>query len=366
MNCPVPAAQATAQQVKALTRRYGLTVDGFLRASLHFTELLMPALPVSQATRSTPEVLPTGAPDGDRVLPVGEAGATLPPPPPDANFMMDFFRAALPAYDLPAEFRRVSAIVDDAVLNLRAKQVEVAAMRTAGGLGLGSERKVSTLADPTVVFWENDQHLSNSTLDFLSRVGTRRVYSSHYPVGSEVLDLNTPPSSDDSQRGLNLTRVDMMRWLPVLKYYGWVKQELTIGDPLSSDDAALIVAGFQRLLSGITEGVCFLFDITRRLPRVDFRQDLLIIHERGKIVGNAADQLLLQIEVSAHQLNGYVDLMTEKLLILASKAKALQPIYGSEDAVHGMAEARTANGAARPTLTEVETDAFEYHETEIH
>lgn len=347
-------------EVKAWTRRYGLTVDEFLRASLHFTELLLPTLPLSWA----PSLTPTPVPTSESAVPSATPGpAEATPPPPD--FMLDFFRAALPAYASCADYHRVSAIIDDAVLNLSAKHMEVASMRTASGLRLGEARMISTLADPLTVFGEMHQQVTRGTLDYLSRVGARRSYMNYLPVTGAMLDLSAPGLRDEAQRGLALTRVDIMRWLPVLQHYGWVKPEMTVGERLSSDDATLIVAGFSRMLACITEAVCFLLATNQHLPQANFRQDLMIIHQRGKIVAGAIDRALLQIETSAHQVNGYVGLMTEKLLIFASKAKALQPIYGSEDAVPAVTEARNANVKPLLTVTAGDISEFEFNEAEV-
>lgn len=360
-------------QVRALTRRYGLTFDGYLRASLHFTELLMPTLPVVQAINGSPNQGKTPPPEAITQLPLAGSGAasaqpadgTSTSPPPALDFLQNFLHAALPEYKLIADFHRVSAIIDDAVMNLRAKRMEVSAMLTASGLRLSAKRKVGYLADPTTVQWERDQFISHSTLDFLSRIGKQTTYVNFFPVGRECVDFNSPSSSEEAQRGLSLTRVDLVRWLPVLQYYGWVRGDLTIGDRLSANDAALIVAGFSHLMGDITEGVCFLFEIIRRLPCEDFRQDLLIIHERAKLVHAAADRELLHTEAAILQFSGYLDVMTEKLLIFASKARALHPIYGPEDAVPAVAEARIANGPNRQALTKVDIHAFEVQETEV-
>lgn len=361
MNIPVPVAKTTAQDLKVLTGRYGLTLEEFLRASLHFSELLMPTLPVAEA----PKVLLVPASEEAPVLALGEPAPARepvvpPPPPPSPDFLVDFFRAVQPIYELQPEFGRVSAMVDDAILNLRAQHVAVASMRSGQPIGFDDERKVGTLADPTVVLSEKAQYATNDTLDFLASVPRLRSYLTCYPVIFATLDLNSETSSQEEQRGLSINRNDMARWLPVLQYYGWVRTGVIIGNRLAADDAMLIAKGFSRLMAAIVEGVCFLFQINLRLPQVDMREDLLIIRHRGQSIAKAMGMSLLQVEASVHQLNGHVSLMTEKLLILSSEAKPLQPIYGSADAVPGMAEARIARGRARATLSKEDIEVYQY------
>lgn len=223
-------------------------------------------------------------------------------------------------------------------------------MRSAMAVGLGEERNVSALADPTTILNEREQYVTTDTLDFLAGVTRQGTILTCYPVIGGTADLNSGTSNLEEQRGLNIIRNDMSRWLPVLQHYGWVKPEIIISNRLTAEDATLIVNGFSRMLGCIVEGVCFLFSTNLRLPQQNLREDLLIIRHRCQAVANAADEGLLQIEVSVHQLNGHVSLMTEKLLILASRAKSQQPIYGSEHAVPAVAEARRTQRRTRATL----------------
>jgi len=142
-----------------LTVRYGLTLEEFLRVALHFTELLMPTLPVP----ASPKVLPVPAPVEAPVLALGETvpapePVEAPTPPSAPDFLVDFFRAVQPCYDLQPDFGRVSAMVDDAILNLRAQHVGVASMRSGQPIGFDDKRKVGTLADPTKVLTEKAQY----------------------------------------------------------------------------------------------------------------------------------------------------------------------------------------------------------------
>jgi hypothetical protein len=167
-----------------------------------------------------------------------------------------------------------------------------------------------------------------------------------YPVVAGPLDLTSESSHEEAQRGMAVTRLDMMLHLARLKHYGFVPKELVIGHRLASADAETIVLGFSTFLARLVPAVCFLFSINRRLPGEDFRQDLYIIHHRGKVLARALEQELLAAEATLHMFNGFAELMTEKLLILASNAKPMQPIFGPEDALPAVAANRKAKAKA--------------------
>lgn len=331
--------------ISTLVTRYGMSLDSFLRANLHFARVVMPEFPLARAP-AEPDASATSPVPPESTANGFAREARVPSNP--VGFLADFCAAVLPTFSACPEYHRVSALFDDTVLGLRAQRLSVEAFNRERGTDLkrltGAHRRIQDIVDPTTMVREHQQFMATSTLDLL-QAGKLSAYHRLYPVGRNAVVLNSAASREETQSGLAVTRTDMSLWLPVLHHYGFVPLEVPLGPKLSTVDEDAILSGFAELLYAIVEAICFFFNVNPGLPGEDYRQDLLIIHHRARRIAAAWDKALLQSEVALHRVNGYADLMAEKLLILASGAKPTEAIYGSEDAVPAVAAARVRGGA---------------------
>ena len=349
MNCRILVPEATAHVVAALAKRYGLTLDEFARANLHFAEVIMPDILIRREVSPATEAVETGV----AVTQTSE------------GFLADFCAAVLPTFRLRGEYHRVSALFEDTVLRLRAQRLPVEAFLRGAGKDLaklvGERPGILGIDDPMRTVREDEQYITASNLELLGRMGKSQGYFHRQPVGPIEVDLNSEETHASNQRGVDIGRNDMARWLPVLHFYGFVPGVVLLSDRMSTEDEDTIIHGLALMLSQIIEGVCFFFSINPKLPQVDYRQDLLIIHHRARKIAGACEEALLQSEVALHQLNGHADLLTEKLLVLASAARPGEAIYGPQDAATAVSGARSERGAkvSLVVLTADDSAAFE-------
>jgi hypothetical protein len=174
MICLVPVSDATGAQVRYLVSRYGLTLDSFLPGCLDYSVLVMP-LP-------DPKDAPTVAPNGaSAVVPPKPVEPTAPPAsdgpsdgadkdeddeeqdkpevPATPQVADDFLYAVHPALGIRDEFHRVSALIEDSVLSLRARRLQVEMIRRGEGLTPGQavadNRAFPRIPSPVEVFRED-------------------------------------------------------------------------------------------------------------------------------------------------------------------------------------------------------------------
>ncbi len=311
MLCPLRAAETTSNELKLLMATYGLTLEELLRDSLDFVDLVMPgeldsvSLSASSSLSSAPSPAAPAVEHACASSVLGHvsdnaahgaakcaAHSTASVPP---DFLVDFCHAVLPMHRMRTEIHRVSAILEETVLHVRAQRLRIEAFGSASQ-AVAVRRKIDTYMDPATTVHEEDQYVMLPTLGLLEAVKELQrkrtpVLASCVPVVG--LDLAGSPSSawdEAKRRSLALTKGDVTRWLLLLKKYGWVRPELTIGWPLRAEDADVIVAGFARFLSSLAEAVCFIFAVTEQLPRKVFREDLLTIHLRARQNSQALKQ----------------------------------------------------------------------------
>lgn len=105
--------------------------------------------------------------------------------------------------------------------------------------------------------------------------------------------------------------------------------------------------------------MCFVLQVNQHLPQESLRQDLLICHHRARKIKAALDDALLKVEASIHLLNAYGDHLANNLMILASRAPALESIYGNLQRVPGLVAPNDSGSAkVEPEVTDDDIAAF--------
>lgn len=361
MRVIIKAPASVAYEIRLNALAYGLSLDDFARTGLQLAELFMSAF--SAASVPTPEQ--AAAATTDSAVPDEEEQPVTSKKP---NFLWDFCSAVLPTLKLRHEFYRASALCEDTVLRLRASRMGVEAFNREA-LPRITERR--PLINPALVVEEKQQYISADTLVRLKKAGGRVGYFHRAPVGPVAIDLNAPATNEAAQKGMTLTDADIILWLPTLKRYGFLAADAKTDDVHDTSTREAILHAFSHLLGVLLEGVCFILLINPRLEGKHLRSDLMVVRHRAQRIASAWEEAILRLEVKIHQLNAHSELLSERLLILASHAEPMESIFGLSDAVPVVVGAREQGkeqgeekGAPRETVTDADLAAWRQHGSE--
>lgn len=343
MNIRVSASPATAYEVAALTQGYGLDLDDFVRSCLHFARLfLLTSGPTEQ-----------------------EQGAEV----AHADVATDLLMAALPFWDMAEELNRLSALLEDAIVDLRGKRLQVEAMRCSEGREIVSEtRRFARSRETTIVYEQSEAFVGGATLELLKKVRDLGYYGQTSVFDNRALDLNRPGEKPlDRQLGCTISTADMLQWFPALRRYGFLHPQVPQAACNSDDGGGQVSDAMSKLLAQLVEVICFLLRQNHELPGDDFRQDLMIIHGRAKRIASAWSEQLLAAEAGLHMLSGAAELIAEKSLILASGVGAGRPILADEKALPAVRDNRRV-AQARPGDAKSQAavrDGMNWYEREV-